>query len=115
MKEMKTWKFKDKIYEIVDANARERLKEIEDNGVGGNVSEEDIAQAVDKYLEENPIEGGSGTTDYIALENKPSINGVELNGNKTSADLGIGNPTDEQVASAPVMPHSHPCVPAVPR
>lgn len=30
-----------------------------------------------------------GTFDYNELENKPSINGVELVGNKTSADLGI--------------------------
>ena len=28
--------------------------------------------------------------DYEKLNNKPSINGVELIGNKTSADLGIG-------------------------
>lgn len=45
--------------------------------------------------------GGSGGTDnYTALKNKPKINGVELSGNKTSADLGIGDPTDEQVSSA---------------
>lgn len=30
-----------------------------------------------------------GTTNYNDLENKPSINGVILTGNKTSADLGI--------------------------
>ena len=34
------------------------------------------------------------------MSNKPQINGVELSGNKTSADLGIGNPTDEYVATA---------------
>ena len=31
----------------------------------------------------------SGTTDYSYLENKPSINGVELSGNKTFEELGI--------------------------
>lgn len=40
----------------------------------------------------------AGTKKYTELNGKPSINGVELTGNKTSADLGIGNPTDEQVA-----------------
>lgn len=30
-----------------------------------------------------------GTTDYIDLENKPSINGVTLEGNKTTEELGI--------------------------
>jgi hypothetical protein len=34
--------------------------------------------------------GTGGTSDYADLTNKPSINGVTLNGNKTSADLGIG-------------------------
>lgn len=33
-------------------------------------------------------------TDYEALKNKPSINGVELIGNKTAADLGLGDATD---------------------
>lgn len=50
-----------------------------------------------KALEDAP---SGGTTNYSDLENKPSINGVELNGNKSLGDLGIGEPTDEQVASA---------------
>lgn len=33
--------------------------------------------------------GGDGTTDYTSLTNKPQINGVELSGNKTSANLGL--------------------------
>lgn len=37
--------------------------------------------------------GGSGTTDYTDLENKPSINNVTLTGNKTTSDLGIVIPT----------------------
>ena len=41
--------------------------------------------------------GGSGTTNYNALLNKPSINGVDLIGNKTLADLGITNYDDTQV------------------
>ena len=42
--------------------------------------------------------GGSGTSNYNNLSNKPSINGVTLSGNKTTADLNIltasANPTD---------------------
>lgn len=34
----------------------------------------------------------SGTSDYMALTNKPSINGVTLMGDKSSADLGISIP-----------------------
>ena len=37
------------------------------------------------------IQGGSGTSDYLRLENKPQINGIELNGNKSLNDLGINN------------------------
>lgn len=33
--------------------------------------------------------GGGGTTDYNQLTNKPSINGVELSGNKTSDDIDV--------------------------
>lgn len=33
--------------------------------------------------------GGSGTSDYSDLQNKPSINNVTLNGNKTSSDFGL--------------------------
>ena len=33
--------------------------------------------------------GGGGTNDYNALMNKPSINGIPLQGNKTDAELGI--------------------------
>lgn len=46
--------------------------------------------------------GGSGETpDYQELTNKPSINGVTLEGNKTSADLGIETGvTEEQLTQA---------------
>ena len=36
----------------------------------------------------------AGTGDYNELENKPSINNVELIGNKTTSDLGINIPTN---------------------
>lgn len=39
-------------------------------------------------------DGGGGTgDDYNELNNKPSINGVTLIGNKTASDLGISQPT----------------------
>ena len=34
--------------------------------------------------------GGGGTKDYNELENKPTVNGVELVGDMTSQDLGLG-------------------------
>lgn len=33
--------------------------------------------------------GSGGTSDYSQLSHKPSINGVTLEGNKSSSDLGI--------------------------
>lgn len=42
-----------------------------------------------EYIAKNGGGGGGGTTDYEALDNKPSVNGVELSGNKTLDDLGI--------------------------
>jgi len=36
---------------------------------------------------------GGGTSDYTDLTNKPKINNVELNGNKTTSQLGINIPT----------------------
>lgn len=37
---------------------------------------------------------GQGTVDYTELENKPSINGTELNGNKTLNALGIASASE---------------------
>lgn len=48
-------------------------------------------QEVEKLERETPEPGPGGTSDYTELTNKPSINGVELNGNKTLAQLGIAS------------------------
>lgn len=40
---------------------------------------------------------GTGTMNYSELQNKPSINGVQLNGNKTTAELGIIAEADESM------------------
>lgn len=41
---------------------------------------------------------GAGTTDYNSLENKPLINGCELQGDKSLTDLGIDTLVSEDVA-----------------
>lgn len=49
-------------------------------------------ESIEQYLADNPIEqggGSSGTTDYEALDNKPTINGVEVVGDLSLEDLGI--------------------------
>lgn len=45
--------------------------------------------------------GGGGTSDYLDLDNKPSINNVELTGNKTAADLGLAAASD--IPAVPVQ------------
>ena len=49
----------------------------------------------------NGAGGGGGTSDYSQLSNKPSINGVTLNGNQSSSDLGITSESLEPVAIVP--------------
>lgn len=49
----------------------------------------------DGVIEEFELAGsGGGTSDYDDLTNKPSINGVELTGDKTSNDLDIFSKVD---------------------
>lgn len=38
--------------------------------------------------------GGTGTDDYLDLDNKPQINSVTLQGNKTSSDLKLQDEMD---------------------
>lgn len=62
--------------------------------------------------------GSTGTTDYTQLTNKPKINGVELNGNKTAQDLGIqGNVQADWNESDPTNDayiNNKPTIPTVP-
>ena len=44
---------------------------------------------VKQAINANKSSGGTGTNDYRDLENKPKINGVVLDGNKTSSELGL--------------------------
>lgn len=46
-----------------------------------------LTQRIQESLINGEFNGPPGTTDYLELENKPSINGVELNGNVSLADL----------------------------
>ena len=44
-----------------------------------------ICEAINDLIDN----GGSGTSNYNDLNNKPSINSVTLSGNKTGSDLGL--------------------------
>lgn len=66
---------------------KDNIQMIDDNSVSTNKtwSSNKISSEIGKIT--------SGTNDYKALTNKPSINGVELNDNVTTDDLGLNIPT----------------------
>ena len=59
--------------------------------------EEPPISHLEKTIAKYGTGGSGGTTNYNALTNKPSINGVELSGNKTLKQLGITNYNDTQI------------------
>ena len=91
----------------LDTTLTESGKAADAKAVGDALAEkQDSGNYVKSVNGTTPDESGNvtvktgGVSDYAELANKPKINGVELSGDKTSADYGIGNPTDEQVASS---------------
>ena len=54
------------------------------------IDQETLAAAIAYFKSHG---GSGGTPDYDDLTDKPQINGHELSGNKTSADLGISSIT----------------------
>lgn len=56
---------------------------------GRMIREDGSAINIADEIANGNIGGGGGTSDYNALTNKPTLNGVEVSGNKTSADYKI--------------------------
>ena len=91
----------DPVQDWVD-NAEEVLDDLAamDN-IAKTALEGDIGKALSPKTVENGVvtewqfvEPGAGTDDYADLDNKPSIAGVTLSGNKTLKDLGIASDDD---------------------
>lgn len=70
-----------------------RIENILEATIAGEPYNKEPQSRIEKDLLElkEVIEQG-GTSDYDELENKPKINNVELDGNKSFADLGLPNP-----------------------
>lgn len=67
-----------------------RIEEILKEKVGDDYDDVPLMSRIEVLLDRlNAGGGGEGTNDYNLLTNKPSINGAELRGNKTSSDLDI--------------------------
>lgn len=66
------------------------------SAIAGETATSDLPEPVTRkevYLKQIAESGGGGggTTDYEALSNKPSINGVTLIGDKLTSDLGLAD------------------------
>ena len=75
------------------------------NQDGGVPSYGTFVATIDRVYDEiwdavDEIEGGGGASDYDDLTGKPSVNGVTLTGNKTSADLGLADAAGTTAALA---------------
>lgn len=84
-------------------DAEQFKKDIESSG-GVNIATNEKAGIVKPDAETLEIDEdgtlrviGGGVSDYTELENKPSINGVELDGDKTFEELGFEGTTDYSV------------------
>lgn len=66
-----------------------RIEEILKEKVGDEYEDVPIMSRIEELLNRlDTSGGGGGTSNYNQLSNKPSINGVELHGNKSLSDLG---------------------------
>lgn len=94
---------------LIDDTEIARLKDVtnyNDTGIKQEIAnlktnKQDKLIAGENIIIENNIisstGGGSGTGNYNDLENKPSINNIELTGNKTLSDLGIISYDDTEI------------------
>ena len=57
-----------------------------------------VSDERDVHLRLTGASGAGGTTDYERLRNKPSIESVELMGNKDLSDFGVSVATDYDIA-----------------
>ena len=75
------------------------------SSIGNSVAlSSDVANGVfELHAEINYSGTGSGTGDYNELVNKPSINGIVIQGNMTTVQLGIKNGKDGEDGFSPII------------
>jgi len=83
-------------YTVVDAGGRAMMGDLSDLDTTDKSS---LVAAINEAAQGG---GGGGTSDYTDLTNKPSINSVELSGNKTAAQLSLA--TAAEVAAKYTKP-----------
>lgn len=118
MSEMKSLTLNGKKYDsFVDLEAREAIEEIEKNGTGGTVTDEQIADAVEDYMAEHPIEipdssqnahSGMSQTLRVALYNLLMDAAYQSSGHEADkaalAELLTGGSVNPDVPDTPDEP-----------
>ena len=72
-------------------------REVPFGGNDGDILKKVGDTTSDQYEWSTPESGGSGTNDYNELDNKPSINGTQLVGDRSLSEFGIDTITAEYV------------------
>ena len=72
-------------------------REVPFGGNDGDILKKVGDTTSDQYEWTTPESGGSGTNDYNELDNKPSINGTQLVGDRSLSEFGIDTITAEYV------------------
>lgn len=69
---------------------RSRVENILQSTIDGSeYDRKPLSRVEELLLEIKEGGGGGGTTDYNTLNNKPTLNGVTIQGNLTSSDLNV--------------------------
>lgn len=82
-------------YVVINAPNAEKIISVHEDGgqegllPAGGATGQVVTKKSDKDFDVEWTDASSGVVDYAELENKPSINNVVLNGNKTSSELGL--------------------------
>lgn len=83
-----------------------RVEEILKSKIDGtSYDKQPLSRVEELLIELNTGGGGGGTTNYNELENKPSINGHTITGDKSSEDYDIYSGTDDynQLLNKPMI------------
>lgn len=82
-------------YIVINAPNADKIVSVHEEGgqdgllPSGGTTGQVVTKKSDKDFDVEWVDASSGVVDYTELENKPSINNVTLEGNKTSSELGL--------------------------
>lgn len=78
----------------MDDSTASRVEQILQSKIDGTSYDKKPLSRVEELLLDLDTGGGGGTSDYNSLSNKPSLNGVTLQGNLISKDVKVESDYD---------------------